>query len=303
MDPRNLLIAAAMASAAVPAAAAPVAATTNASGRAALLLPLTLTKIDDLDFGTMISSGSSGTVALNATTGNRAFAGGVTGVPSAAGHRAYFGGAGSPSQQVIVTVNPPATLANTNGDTIDVLALDPRRRPDPLDRPGHPRLLRRRRRHPDAERQPARRRSIRRTSRSPPNISDLVACRAARPNWSSCQAKFRRPKSSACPRSASLATARAKSLPSSAIRASICGSMRTSASSSAAIATGALSLRGDRRTARPHDCQPIPATSSTAASIRMRRGGSPPSICRATTMASSTFNIARARRSASTTGG
>ena len=57
MDPRKLLMALALASAAVPAAAAPVAAITNAGGRATLLIPLTLTKIDDLDFGTMVSSG------------------------------------------------------------------------------------------------------------------------------------------------------------------------------------------------------------------------------------------------------
>jgi uncharacterized protein DUF4402 len=120
---RNFIIAAAMASAAMPAAAAPVAAINDASGRAVLLIPLTLTKIDDLDFGTMISAGSSGTVSLNATNSNRLFAGGVTGVASAAGHRAYFGGAGSPSQQVIVTVTPPATLDNANGDQITVLAL------------------------------------------------------------------------------------------------------------------------------------------------------------------------------------
>jgi uncharacterized protein DUF4402 len=135
---RHFIIAAVMASAAVPAAAAPVAATNDASGRATLLIPLTLTKIDDLDFGTMISSGSSGTVALNATTSNRTFAGGVTGVTSAAGHRGYFGGAGSPSQQVIVFISPPATLANSNGDTIDVLALtldgSPIRSIDPVTR-------------------------------------------------------------------------------------------------------------------------------------------------------------------------
>jgi hypothetical protein len=133
------MIAAAMASAAAaPAAAAPVAATNDASGRATLLVPLTLTKIDDLDFGTMISSGSSGTVALNATTSNRTFAGGITGVTSAAGHRGYFGGAGSPGQQVIVFISPPATLANSNGDTIDVLALtldgSPIRSIDPVTR-------------------------------------------------------------------------------------------------------------------------------------------------------------------------
>ena len=138
MNPRSIMIAAAMAASAAPAAAAPVAASPNASGRATLLIPLTLTKIDDLDFGTMISSSSSGTVALNATNSNRTFAGGVTGITSAAGHRAYFGGAGSPSQQVIVSVTPPATLANSNGDTIDVLALTldggPIRTIDPVSR-------------------------------------------------------------------------------------------------------------------------------------------------------------------------
>jgi hypothetical protein len=136
---RNFLIAAGLAgAAAAPAAAAPVPATVDADGKAIILVPLTLTKIDDLDFGTVITSGSSGTVALNATTGARTFAGGVTGVASAAGHRAYFGGAGSPSQQVVVTMNPPAQLTNSNGNTIDVLALtldgSPIRTIDPVSR-------------------------------------------------------------------------------------------------------------------------------------------------------------------------
>ena len=138
MRVRNLFIAAAMATVAVPAAAAPVAATTDATGRAVLLIPLTLTKIDDLDFGTMISGGSSGIVSLDATTSNRVFAGGVTGVPSAAGHRAYFGGAGSPSQQVIVTIAAPATLDDVNGNHMTVLALtqdgSPIRSIDPVNR-------------------------------------------------------------------------------------------------------------------------------------------------------------------------
>lgn len=125
MDYRKFLVVAAMAAAAVPAPAlaTPVAATKDASGKALILVPLTLTKIDDLDFGTMISSSSSGTVALSPTTNLRTFAGGVTGVASAAGHRAYFGGAGTPSQQVVVVITPPAQLTDSNGDTIDVLAL------------------------------------------------------------------------------------------------------------------------------------------------------------------------------------
>src|SRR4051794_27691425 len=135
---RNFLIAAAMAASAVPSAAAPVPATADAGGRAVILVPLTLTKIDDLDFGTMISQSSSGTVSLSAFDSSRLFAGGVTGVASAAGHRAYFRGAGTPSQPVIVTINAPATLANSNGDTITVLALiqdgSPIRSIDPVTR-------------------------------------------------------------------------------------------------------------------------------------------------------------------------
>lgn len=121
---RKLLTAAALAAIAlpVPALAAP-SNTASAQGKALLLMPLTLTKIDDLDFGTIVSSNSSGTVALNATTGVRTFAGGVSGVPTASGHRAYFGGSGTGGQQVVVVVIPPTQLIDINGDTIDVLAL------------------------------------------------------------------------------------------------------------------------------------------------------------------------------------
>jgi len=104
-------------------AAAPGANTHAANSHVLLLLPLTLTKIDDLDFGTVVSSGTSGTVALNATTGARTFAGGVTGVTTTAGHRAYFAGAGTGGQQVVVIVIPPTQLTDVNGDTVDVLAM------------------------------------------------------------------------------------------------------------------------------------------------------------------------------------
>jgi hypothetical protein len=95
----------------------------NAVGKALVLVPLTLTKIDDLDFGTLLPSPTSGFVSINASTGARTFGGGVTGVASAMGHRAYFGGAGTPSQQVIITIDPPAELMSPTGDTITVLAL------------------------------------------------------------------------------------------------------------------------------------------------------------------------------------
>lgn len=112
---------AAIAFGAVPAAAATPA--TQADGKALVLVPLTLTKIQDLDFGSVVPSPVSGVVTINASTGARTFAGGVTLVPSDAGFRAYFGGAGTPNQQVIMTINPPAQLTDLNGDTIDVLGI------------------------------------------------------------------------------------------------------------------------------------------------------------------------------------
>jgi len=120
---RMILIGAAFAAAAVPAAAAPVAAPIPAQGKALILVPLTLTKVDDLDFGTVVTSPVFGIVTINPTTGARSFAGGATGVVSDAGHRALFAGAGTPSQQVIVFITPPAALTNGAGDTIPVLAL------------------------------------------------------------------------------------------------------------------------------------------------------------------------------------
>jgi hypothetical protein len=125
VDYRKFIVATALAAAAVPVGAAPVPATTNATGEAIILVPLTLTKLQDLDFGTMIPAAVSGTVTINAATGARSFTGGVTGVASAAGQRAYFGGAGSPSQQVIVALTPPVDLTSTTNpaDKIPVLAL------------------------------------------------------------------------------------------------------------------------------------------------------------------------------------
>ena len=99
-----------------------VPATSDADGRALILVPLQLTKITDLDFGSVIPSPVSGVVTINAGTGARTFAGGVTGASSDTGNRARFGGAGSPNQQVIVTVDAPPELTSSGGDTVTVLA-------------------------------------------------------------------------------------------------------------------------------------------------------------------------------------
>ncbi len=125
MDYRKYLIAAAMAAAAVPAAAAPINAADDADGEVLILVPLTLTKIDDLDFGAVVPSPVSGFVSINATTGTRTIGGGVSPVPSDVGQRAYFAGAGSAGQQVLVAVDPPAELISTTDplDTVPVLGM------------------------------------------------------------------------------------------------------------------------------------------------------------------------------------
>lgn len=125
MGLRKWILAAGLAAATLPgvASAAPVAPDRNAEGQALILIPLTLTKIEDLDFGTVITSPMSGMVAIDATTGARTVAGGVTAVPGDAGFRAYFGGGGSPNQNVYINLGTPPVLTNPAGDTLTMMAL------------------------------------------------------------------------------------------------------------------------------------------------------------------------------------
>lgn len=125
MDYRKYLIAAAMAAAAVPAMAAPIPAAQDADGEVLILVPLTLTRIDDLDFGSVVPGATSGFVVIHPATGARTVGGGVTGVASAPGHRARFAGAGSAGQQVFVAVTAPAELTSTTNpaDKIQVFGM------------------------------------------------------------------------------------------------------------------------------------------------------------------------------------
>ena len=109
---------------AVPASAAPVSANPAAQGRALILIPLTLVKVDDLSFGTVVPSTTSlGTVTIPANGGARTAAGaGVALVPSDPGLRAHFAGAGSANQYVFINLTNPGTLSNGT-DTVSVLSL------------------------------------------------------------------------------------------------------------------------------------------------------------------------------------
>src|SRR5436190_22606219 len=91
-----LAAAAATLAAATPVAAQVVTATPQPVAKGVVLLPLTLTKSSDLDFGTVIASTTvSGTVVISADDGSRSVTGGVVAVGSYPGGRALFQGAGT----------------------------------------------------------------------------------------------------------------------------------------------------------------------------------------------------------------
>lgn len=125
MDTRKYLIVAALAAALAPAPAlaAPLSNTASANGKVLLLLPLKLTKVNDLDFGTIVSSPVAGTVTINAATGARTHTGGITEVASAPGGRALFAWAGTPNQQVGFNLTFPATLDDGAGNSVQVALL------------------------------------------------------------------------------------------------------------------------------------------------------------------------------------
>lgn len=107
-----------------PAIAAPVSSPTLPSGRALLLIPLTLTKVQDLHFGSIVpSTTTAGWVRIDAVTGARTASAGLTLMPTDVGQRGQFAGAGSAGQQVIMALTPPLVLTSPGGDTIDVMAM------------------------------------------------------------------------------------------------------------------------------------------------------------------------------------
>lgn len=115
-----ITLAALLTASAGSAATTPAASSPKATGRALILLPLRFTKVDDMDFGTLLPSGTAGTVRLDAVTSARTVTGGVTLVSSVAGKRALLAGSGSGGQRVVINLTAPIALTSTAGDTIDV---------------------------------------------------------------------------------------------------------------------------------------------------------------------------------------
>lgn len=115
----KFVIAAAMAAVAVPAVANPPA-TAPANAKALLLIPLSITKVDDLDFGSVVPGSSSGTVSVAADGSGQSVTGGVTPIPSGTVSRAVFAGAGTAGQQVNIFFAPPPSLSDGNGHTVPI---------------------------------------------------------------------------------------------------------------------------------------------------------------------------------------
>lgn len=105
------------------ASSALAANTAPMASKALLLKPLTLTKLSDLDFGSIVPSGSGDLVTIDADTGARtsATAGLITTDP---GHQARFASSGLNNVFVVLQISPPTALSDGAGHALTVTRLD-----------------------------------------------------------------------------------------------------------------------------------------------------------------------------------
>lgn len=105
--------------------ATPVTASDTAEAKGVVLLPLTLVRSSDLDFGTIIANqNAGGTVEINADSGVRTVSAPLIGVPTFPFTRGLFQGAGPEGTEVTLTFNPPAVLSNGSDTIAAALVLD-----------------------------------------------------------------------------------------------------------------------------------------------------------------------------------
>ena len=108
----KIALAALAATAAFASPALAQTATATADARGTVLQPLTLTRIQHLDFGTVLSSAAAGTVSVDATSGARSVTGGVTAIATGPGTRGLFDGAGTVGQTVQLSLASPTLLVS-----------------------------------------------------------------------------------------------------------------------------------------------------------------------------------------------
>ena len=111
-----------------PAYSQVVSSTAQAEARGTVLQPLTLSRFQDLDFGTILASGVAGSVTIDADDGNRSVLGGVAEVGINGGQQAIFNGAGPAGDQVNLVLSPPPGMLlyrdATTAITISSFVLD-----------------------------------------------------------------------------------------------------------------------------------------------------------------------------------
>jgi hypothetical protein len=93
---------------------AAVAGVGSAIGTATTVAPLSVVKTDDLDFGTLVASGTAGTATINASTDARTTSGGTTaagGTPMAA----HFTAAGRIGALALISLPGSITLTRVAG--------------------------------------------------------------------------------------------------------------------------------------------------------------------------------------------
>ncbi len=107
-----------------PAISAPALAQATSQGKAEaiLLRPLSFFKVNDLDFGDIIASGTAGTVRLY-PDGTRTASGGAT-LGGNAGAPSRFAGLGSPNQNVAISVTANTIFINGPGQPMRVRNFD-----------------------------------------------------------------------------------------------------------------------------------------------------------------------------------
>jgi hypothetical protein len=106
---------------AVPADAAPV--TASSQTHANVLQPLSLLKVQDLDFGVMASTATAGTAVINADTGARTVTGGVVALGGTV-TRAHFLGAGAPRTNVAIIKEPKGSINLIRVGGTETMVLD-----------------------------------------------------------------------------------------------------------------------------------------------------------------------------------
>ena len=100
---------------AAPAAAAAAPVTASAGAQIGVLSPVSVIKRADLNFGTVVTAATAGTVVLNPLNGSLTTTGGLTAVGTGA-HAAVFTSTGSKNSVVIIRLpNAPITMTRVGG--------------------------------------------------------------------------------------------------------------------------------------------------------------------------------------------